>query len=166
MGVLTPRPHPDGPVAVYLRTLCFVFHGEDVLLIHRRHDPDAGFWNAIGGKIDREEDPLDAARRELMEEAGIEPPIEFRGVATAIVRATGEHWAIYLFSSWVEDRAVAASDEGPLRWVSPEGLKALPVFPDIPLLLLHIRDPHRPAVLAKFVYATADPGTLESAEIR
>ena len=166
MGIFTPRPHPDGPTAVYLRTLCFVFHGDALLLIHRQHEPDAGFWNAIGGKVDRGEDPLDAARRELMEEAGIEPPLEFRGVATAIVRSTGEHWAIFLFSARVEESTVVASHEGPLRWVLPDGLTALPIFPDIPLLLPYISGPRRPVVLAKFVYSTPDPGTLESADIR
>ncbi len=166
MGVFAQRPHPDGPTAIYLRTLCFVFHGDDVLLIHRQHEPDAGFWNAPGGKIDRGEDPLDAARRELREEAGIEPPLEFRGVATAIVRSTGEHWAIFLFSARVEDRAVVASHEGPLRWAGSGDIAVLRVLPDIPLLLPHVRDPHRPVVLAKFVYSTPDPGTLESADVR
>lgn len=166
MGIFAPRQHPDGPAAVYLRTLCFVFHGDDLLLIHRQHEPDAGFWNAPGGKIDRGEDPLDAARRELREEAGIEPGLNFRGVATAIVRSTGEHWTIFLFSAHVEDRALTASHEGPLRWVPPDGLSALPVLPDIPLLLPYIKGEQRPIVLAKFVYSTPEPGTLESAEIR
>lgn len=166
MSVFAPRPHPDGPTAVYLRTLCFVIHGDYVLLIHRQHEPDAGFWNAPGGKIDRGEDPLDAARRELREEAGIEPPLEFRGVATAIVRSTGEHWAIFLFSARVEERVVVPSAEGPLRWAGPGDIAMLRVLPDIPLLLPHIKDLRRQIVLAKFVYSTPDPGTLESADIR
>ncbi len=166
MGVLAPRTHPDGPAAIYLRTLCFVFCGDDVLLIRRRHEPDAGLWNALGGKIDRGEDPLDAARRELREEAGIAPELDFRGVATVVVRSTGEHWVIFLFSACVEDRVVAPSCEGPLRWVPPQGLTAIPVLPDIPLLLPRIRDALRPVVLAKFVYSIPDAGALESAEIR
>lgn len=166
MGIFTPHPHPEGPTAVYLRALCFVFHGDALLLIHRQQEPDAGFWNAPGGKVDRGEDPLDAARRELREEAGIEPLLGFRGVATAIVRSTGEHWAIFLFYARVEESTVVACHEGPLRWVPPDGLAALPVFPDIPLLLPHIRDPHHPVVLARFIYSTPDPGTLESADIR
>jgi 8-oxo-dGTP diphosphatase len=163
VAVFTPSPHPDGPTAVYLRTLCFVFRGDRVLLIRRLHPPDEGYWNAIGGKIDRGEDPLEAAQRELKEEAGIEPVLEFRGVATVVVRSTGEHWTIFLFSAHVADSAVAIpSPEGPLRWARPDELDALPVLPDIPLLLPPLQETDRRVILAKFTYATPDLGTLES----
>jgi 8-oxo-dGTP pyrophosphatase MutT (NUDIX family) len=166
MGLFKPNPHPDGPAAIYLRTLCFVFHDDRLLLIFRQRPPDPGVWNAVGGKIDRGEDPLEAARRELWEEAGIRPPLNFRGVATVIVRSTGEHWAIFMFSARVEDPAVVESSEGSLRWVAPDEIAALPVLPDLPLLLPHILDPGAATMLAKFVYAGLDPGTLESSEIR
>lgn len=166
MGVFAASPHPDGPSAVYLRTLCFIFHGADVLLICRKHPPAAGYWNAIGGKIDRGEDPLEAAVREVREEAGIDPALVFRGVATAIVRSTGEHWTIFLFAADVNDRAVVASDEGPLRWVAPDEIAALPVLPDIPLLLPHVRDRAGGPIVAKFVYATPDASTLEATLVR
>lgn len=161
-----PRPHPEGPTAIYLRTLCFVFHGDDLLLILRGHAPDAGYWNAIGGKINRGEDPLEAAQRELEEEAGIHPELDFRGVATVVVRSTGELWSIFLFSASVNDRAVVPSDEGPLRWVSPHEIGTLRVFPDIPLLLQHMSEPGGAVVLAKFVYATPDPQTLDASSVR
>lgn len=167
MAVFKPSPHPDGPTAVYLRTLCFVFRGDRLLLIHRLHPPDQGYWNAIGGKIDRGEDPLEAAQRELKEEAGIEPTLEFRGVATVVVRSTGEHWTIFLFSTHVEDSTlVIPSPEGPLRWVHPDELHTMPVLPDIPLLLPRVKDAARGVILAKFTYATPDLGTLEAALVR
>ncbi|MDR7417324.1 MAG: NUDIX domain-containing protein [Armatimonadota bacterium] len=165
MGLLTPRPHPDGPTAVYLRTLVFVFHGDHLLLIFRERPPDAGMWNAIGGKINRGEDPLDAARRELQEEAGIEPSLTFRGVATVVVQSTGEHWVIFLFSGEVGDRAVTPSPEGALRWASPAELAALPVLPDIPLLAPYMAGTRR-VILAKFTYAAPGLETVESFVIR
>jgi 8-oxo-dGTP diphosphatase len=166
VGLLAPNPHPEGPAAVHLRTLCFVFCGEDLLLIHRQRPPDAGRWNAIGGKLNRGEDPLEAARRELREEAGIEPPLAFRGVATVVVRSTGEHWVIFLFSARVEDRAVTPSREGPLRWASPGELASLPVVPDIPLLLPYLRGRDSVVVLAKFTYADVDAAAPEAARIQ
>lgn len=135
-----------------------------MLLIHRRRPPDAGAWNAVGGKIDRGEDPLEAAQREVLEEAGINPTLAFRGVATVVVRSTGEHWSIFLFSARVTERAVAASAEGPLRWASPGEVTALPVLPDIPLLLPHLKDDD--IILAKFVYASPDASSLETAVVR
>jgi 8-oxo-dGTP diphosphatase len=166
MSVFTPRPHPTGPSAVYLRTLCFLFHGDDVLLMFRERPPDAGFWNALGGKIELGEDPLEAAAREVREEAGVRPTLRFRGVATAVVRATGEHWAIFLFAAHLNDRAVVESSEGPLRWVTPAELPGLPVLADVPLLLPSMRDRSGPPIVAKFTYAAADSGTLEDVQIR
>jgi 8-oxo-dGTP diphosphatase len=166
VGIFTPNPHPEGPAAVYLRTLCFVFSGDDLLLIYRHRPPDAGMWNVPGGKIDRGEDPLEAAQRELREEAGIEPALAFRGVATVIVRSTGEHWCIFLFSGAVDDRVVTPSEEGPLRWASPGEIAGLPVLPDIPLLRPYLRNRGRSVILAKFTYAAPDLATVEASTIR
>jgi len=159
LSLFAPRPRPDDPTAIYLRTLCFIFHGDDVLLIQRRHDPDAGYWNAIGGRVNRGEDPLEGAQREVWEEAGIRPALEFRGVATVIVRSTGEHWAIFLFSGRVADRAVAESPEGPLRWAAPDEIASLPILADLPYLLPYM-SAGRGVALAKFTYATPDPQSL------
>jgi 8-oxo-dGTP diphosphatase len=165
MSIFRPNPHPQGPAAVYLRTLCFIFCDDDVLLIHRQRPPDVGVWNAVGGKVDRGEDPLDAAHREVREEAGISPPLAFRGVATVVVQSTGEHWAIFLFTARVFDRTVTESAEGPLCWASLDDLAQLPVLPDVPLLLPHLRDDGG-VIFAKFTYAAPDASSLVSAVVR
>src|SRR5262245_32978855 len=43
-----------------------------LLLGRRAHDPAAGLWDAIGGFVEEGEDPLDALRRETLEETGLE----------------------------------------------------------------------------------------------
>jgi len=42
-----------------------------VLLIRRKNEPFAGMWALPGGFIDENESPMDAARRELLEETGV-----------------------------------------------------------------------------------------------
>jgi 8-oxo-dGTP pyrophosphatase MutT (NUDIX family) len=162
VSVFTPPPRPEDPAAVYLRSLSFIFHGHDVLLIHSPRD--AAYWNVIGGRINRGEEPLEAAQREVWEEAGIRPALEFRGVATAIVRSTGEHWAMFLFSGRVAERTVVESPEGPLRWAAPREIATLPVFPDLPYLLPYMAGSG--TLLAKFTYATPDARALEVPSIQ
>ena len=54
------------------RTLCFVFNGDDLLLMrraaHKRVFPNR--YNGVGGHIERDEDPYTSAKREILEETG------------------------------------------------------------------------------------------------
>src|SRR6476660_5086356 len=64
-----PYPRPSVTVDVALVT---VGPGPKVLLIRRKHDPFAGKWAFPGGFVDENERLIDAARRELKEETGLE----------------------------------------------------------------------------------------------
>jgi 8-oxo-dGTP diphosphatase len=58
-------PKPD------LTADCVLFRGDDVLLIRRKKEPFQGQWAIPGGYINKGEDPLMAAIRELQEETSI-----------------------------------------------------------------------------------------------
>ncbi len=54
-----------------------------LLLVRRARDPHRGKWDLPGGFLEEAEHPIDALRRELLEETGLEvEPLEFVGVWT------------------------------------------------------------------------------------
>jgi 8-oxo-dGTP diphosphatase/2-hydroxy-dATP diphosphatase len=54
-------------------TLCIIHDHPKVLLGMKKRGFGAGHWNGFGGKLNDGETIEEAARRELLEEAGIEP---------------------------------------------------------------------------------------------
>lgn len=54
-----------------LAALAVLVQGDQLLLVKRRNEPDAGLWGFPGGHVDLGETAMDAAVRELQEETGI-----------------------------------------------------------------------------------------------
>ena len=149
--------------------MCFIRDADRVLLLRRRKPPNPGLYNAPGGKIEPHEDPYGACLREVHEETGL----RLRGAAlgaviTAITRSTGAQWLLFVF---VADRPPGppdpvATDEGDLSCVAIDGIAALPVVSDLPLMLPHLF-PRTPGVLmGKIVYENDEADSILDYEFR
>lgn len=138
------------------RTLCFVTHGGDILLLkraaHKRVYP--GRYNGLGGHLERDEDPLNGALREVWEETGLSVTnAELCGVIHVDAGAeTGI--LVFVFRAEATDRQFTNSDEGTLEWVSRDQIHALPVVEDLPAVLARIFDDPRP--LPFFAHSSYD----------
>jgi 8-oxo-dGTP diphosphatase len=63
----------------YLTVDAVLIVGDEVLLVQRKHEPFKGRWGFPGGFVEEGEKILDAAKRELQEETGVEnvPLVQF-----------------------------------------------------------------------------------------
>ncbi len=122
------------------RTLCFVLNGDDVLLMkrapHKRVFPNR--YNGLGGHIERDEDPLESARREILEESGLRVD-SLRLGAVYNIDAGGESGIIlFVFVGRTTQRETIANDEGTLHWIPVSQMSALDLVDDIPEILPRI----------------------------
>ncbi len=152
--------HTSGRWLVSVRTLSFVCNGDDVLLIkraaHKRIFPNR--YNGVGGHIERDEDPLTSAVREIAEETGLDVyDVTLRAVHNI---DTGHDTGIvlFVFTAWSHSRATKDCDEGTLHWVPRQAIAELPVVEDLPLILPRIlaMGPHDPPLFAHVSYDQAD----------
>ena len=126
------------------RTLIFVTSAnpdngaEEILLL--KGAPDKRLWankyNGLGGHVEADEDILESARRELLEETGLDVDgLQLRGVVNI---ETGYDDAgqrpgviMFVFVARCDTRAVVATDEGAPEWVPVARLGDYPLVDDL-----------------------------------
>lgn len=120
------------------RTLCFIRHTDDILLLkraaHKRVFP--GQYNGVGGHIERDEDPLTGAIREMQEETGLDVTnVRFRGVIHVDAGVETSGILVFVVTADARSRQFTDSDEGTLEWVPLSRVDDLPLVEDLPFLL-------------------------------
>jgi len=128
----------EGRWLMTARTLSFVVCGDEILLMkrgaHKRVFPNR--YNGLGGFIERNEDPLTSARREIEEECGLQ--VDDLRLAAIHHICADPQMGIMLFvfvAHSSHTTALKDTDEGQLEWHPIEKLSHLDLVEDLPLIL-------------------------------
>lgn len=99
--------------------LVYAVRGTQVLLMRRNKEPNLGLWIAPGGKIELDESPHDAARREMLEETGLTvDELMWRGFCTEVSPLPNWQWMLFIYVTRSFSGELKADErEGELAWI-------------------------------------------------
>ncbi|MCX7905670.1 MAG: 8-oxo-dGTP diphosphatase [Elusimicrobiales bacterium] len=115
-----------------LATLCYVYDGKRVLMLHRtkkKNDIHAYKYNGLGGKIEKNETPLECVIREVKEESGlkIKKPI-LKGILRFPNFDGKNCWTVFVYLANIFYGSIKKSDEGELLWINLEKLSKINIW--------------------------------------
>lgn len=107
-----------------------VFRGSEVLLVKRGQKLGQGLWSLPGGKVEFGETAEEAARREVLEETGLD--IYVKGFAGLFEIISGEiHFAIACYAAISKTgEPQAGSDAAEARFVHVDAILQLSLAPN------------------------------------
>lgn len=145
------------------RTLSFLFHGEQVLLLKLGSDRAgwSGLYNGIGGHVEQGEDVLTAAIREVEEEAGLHVPNQRLCGVVMIDRGQSPGIALYVFVGELESDWMPGDHDDQPAWIPIDQLPDIPTVEDLPTLLPAALRAHREGSLFHASYSYASDGALQ-----
>jgi 8-oxo-dGTP diphosphatase len=148
------------------RTLIFLVKGDHLLLL--KGGPEkrlwSGLYNGIGGHVERGEDIISAAYRELVEETGFE--VKDLWLCGLITIDTGKEIGVGIFvlrgdipttgSDYIDN--LPETSEGHLEWIAISQLYSMPLVEDLPILLPRVlaARPGEPPFSAHYLYDSSD----------
>lgn len=136
----------------------FVKKGNQYLMIERSKDKKyaPGFLNPVGGKVDVNENPYIAAKREILEESGLTVKnLKLEAIILEIdPEKEGVNWLIFEFIADYESGELTDTVEGKLVWLPKQELleNKHRMFPSLKKLIDNILNPDDGTIFATFYY--------------
>ncbi len=100
--------------------ITYIIDGDNVLLIYKKRGHGKGWYNGPGGKLLKNEDPLQAAIRETEEEIGVKPHTPELCGFIRFYDVYHEDWDVYIYRSFDYEGTPIESDEAKPVWFSKE----------------------------------------------
>ena len=145
-----PNAFESGERKIIPAVLVYVQCQSQVLMIHRNTNPGdhhQGKWNGLGGKCEADESPREAARRETLEESGLDLP-ESDFLPMGVLQfpnfkpQKAEDWIVFLFTVKIPPEKLHAVlkkiPEGELHWVQATDVLSLNLWPGDRLFISHV----------------------------
>jgi 8-oxo-dGTP diphosphatase len=102
-----------------LGVLVYALKDDKVLLMHRRQEPNLGLWIAPGGKVELNESPYETARREMLEETGLQvDSLTWKGFCTEVSPRDDWQWLLFIYvTDQYHGELTSNHREGNLAWI-------------------------------------------------
>ncbi len=113
----------------HLAVGAIVVHRGAMLMVQRAKPPAAGKWSVPGGRVEAGEWIVDAVRREVIEETGLQ--IEVAELAGIFEVPGDPHYVVLDYLATVRDNRPprAGADAAAAAWVPLEDIASLPCTP-------------------------------------
>ncbi len=156
------RLDPDR-YAVIPRTLSFIVRQNEILLIKLQSDHPgwADRYNGVGGHVEIGEDPLSAARREVLEETGLTVPDQHLCGVVTIDTGNSPGIGLFVFVGKAIEGSLGASSEGTPAWLPLDGLGAFQMVEDLDFLIPHALQAYSEGTVFFAAYTYNSQGKLQ-----